>query len=271
MATIAEQLTSLANTKTAIKNAIVAKGVAVADTDPFSAYAGKIGEISGGGTATKFGASVDAFFGDAIDGVLQKPNTPTALNFTGVTEFANSALRYKFRDQESITSIDFGTVKKIGMFALEYAFEANKNLTNINFSSIETIDQSGMKYAFKTCTGLTSVTFSALQTVDQYGLQTAFQDCTNIETVNFSSLHTLAKYALSEAFDRCVKLKSASFPSLVNVDTYSFAEYSFYMPFASCHAMTEIHFRADMQATIETLNGYDSKFGATNATIYFDL
>ena len=49
MATIAEQLTSLANTKTAIKDAIVAKGVAVADTDPFSAYAGKIGQISGGG------------------------------------------------------------------------------------------------------------------------------------------------------------------------------------------------------------------------------
>ena len=48
MATIAEQLTSLANTKTAIKDAIVAKGVAVADTDPFSAYAGKIGQISGG-------------------------------------------------------------------------------------------------------------------------------------------------------------------------------------------------------------------------------
>lgn len=48
MATIAEQLTSLANTKTAIKDAIVAKGVAVADTDPFSAYASKIGAISGG-------------------------------------------------------------------------------------------------------------------------------------------------------------------------------------------------------------------------------
>jgi hypothetical protein len=53
MATIAEQLTSLANTKTAIKNAIVAKGVAVADTDPFSAYAGKIGQISGGGGASE--------------------------------------------------------------------------------------------------------------------------------------------------------------------------------------------------------------------------
>ena len=52
MATIAEQLTSLANTKTAIKDAIVAKGVTVADTDPFSAYPAKIGEIQGGGGTT---------------------------------------------------------------------------------------------------------------------------------------------------------------------------------------------------------------------------
>ena len=54
MATIAEQLTSLANTKAAIKDAIIAKGVAVADTDPFSAYAGKIGQISGGGASTEW-------------------------------------------------------------------------------------------------------------------------------------------------------------------------------------------------------------------------
>lgn len=49
MATIAEQLTSLANTKTAIKEAIVAKGIQVADTDPFSAYPDKIGQIESGG------------------------------------------------------------------------------------------------------------------------------------------------------------------------------------------------------------------------------
>lgn len=49
MATIAEQLTSLANTKTAIKQAIIDKGVQVADDTPFRNYADKIGEISGGG------------------------------------------------------------------------------------------------------------------------------------------------------------------------------------------------------------------------------
>ena len=51
MATISEQLISLANTKAAIKQSIINKGVSVADTDPFSAYPAKIGQISSGGEA----------------------------------------------------------------------------------------------------------------------------------------------------------------------------------------------------------------------------
>ena len=35
--------------------------------------------------------------------------------------------------------------------------------------------------------------------------------------------------------------------------------------------MVYIHFSAKNRETIETLSGYSSKFGATNATIYFDL
>lgn len=47
MGTIAEKLRHLAETKTAIKNAITAKGVSVAESDTFRSYATKIGEIQG--------------------------------------------------------------------------------------------------------------------------------------------------------------------------------------------------------------------------------
>ena len=47
MATIAENLKSIADSKSAIKAAIVAKGVAVSDTDALSTYANKIESISG--------------------------------------------------------------------------------------------------------------------------------------------------------------------------------------------------------------------------------
>ena len=50
MGTIAEKLAYLNNTKTAIKNAIIDKGVTVEDTDTFREYADKIAEISSGGS-----------------------------------------------------------------------------------------------------------------------------------------------------------------------------------------------------------------------------
>lgn len=49
MSTIAEQLAELAQVKADIKAAIIDKGVAVSDSDAFSTYATKIGQISGGG------------------------------------------------------------------------------------------------------------------------------------------------------------------------------------------------------------------------------
>ena len=53
MGTITDKLNKLAETKSAIKTAIVNKGVAVSDTDTFASYADKISSISGGGTPTE--------------------------------------------------------------------------------------------------------------------------------------------------------------------------------------------------------------------------
>ena len=54
MGTITDKLNKLAETKSAIKTAIVNKGVSISDTDTFASYADKIASISGGGsTATE--------------------------------------------------------------------------------------------------------------------------------------------------------------------------------------------------------------------------
>ena len=53
MGTITDKLNKLAETKSAIKTAIINKGVAVSDTDTFASYANKIASIEGGGTATE--------------------------------------------------------------------------------------------------------------------------------------------------------------------------------------------------------------------------
>ena len=54
MGTIAEKLTYLADTKTAIRAAIEDKGITVSDSDTFRSYADKISGISGGGVIYEY-------------------------------------------------------------------------------------------------------------------------------------------------------------------------------------------------------------------------
>ena len=53
MGTITDKLNKLAETKSAIKTAIVNKGVSISDSDTFASYANKIASIEGGGTPTE--------------------------------------------------------------------------------------------------------------------------------------------------------------------------------------------------------------------------
>ena len=137
----------------------------------------------------------------------------------------------------------------------------------LNFVGVKTIIYNGLSYSFYNCTGITSVDLSSLQTIDSGGLHHAFYGCSGITSVDFSSLATVDNGGFAYTFQGCSKLTMISFPSLTSVTPTALGSSMFY----NCTALTEIHFRADMQSTIETLSGYSDKFGATNATIYFDL
>lgn len=96
----------------------------------------------------------------------------------------------------------------------------------------------------------------------------AFGYCSNLKYVIFDKLETITSTGfLGYAFVGCVSLTTMSFPKLINIDNNSAFDYMF----SECTQIEEIHFRADMQTTIEAMDGYSSKFGASNATVYFDL
>ena len=137
--------------------------------------------------------------------------------------------------------------------------------TELNFAGVKRIASYSLAYCFYK-TGITSVDLSSVTTVDGYGLSNAFSGCRSITSVVLSSLQSVGANGLYYAFYECRGLTTISFPSLTSVHTTSFNS-----AFSYCSSLTEIHFRADMQATIETMSGYSSKWGATNATIYFDL
>ena len=89
----------------------------------------------------------------------------------------------------------------------------------------------------------------------------------SVANLFFPELTTIYNYSSSSGngqFNSCGATK-IYMPKLTSMTTYP--QYVF----TSSSTLQEMHFGKENQATIEAIDGYSSKFGATNATIYFDL
>lgn len=223
---------------------------------------------------TKFGATVDTWIGDVDEnGVLQKTTWEGALDFSGVKHLGSATVfPYKFY-QTDVTSVNLGDLESLdSLYCFEYAFSGCKKLESINFDSlIETKSSGAMRYAFSNCDKLKKAMFPSLKKIGGYGLQNTFRDCSFLEETDFSALETIETGGFNATFYNCTALKKMSFPSLTSINANAFGTGTASYPFRGCTGMVEIHFRADMQATVEALAGYANKFGATSSTIYFDL
>ena len=196
----------------------------------------------------------------------------TSIDLSSLQSMKDYGLSSAFRGCTGITtSIDLSSLQSVGVYGLSSAFQDCKGITSVDLSSSQSVDIYGLSSAFQDCKGITSVDLSSLQSVETYGLSSAFRGCKGITSVDLSSLQSVETYGLSSAFQDCKGITSISFPSLTSVYSNSFGNISFTGAFRNCTALTKIHFRADMQATIEAMSQYADKWGANNATIYFDL
>ena len=148
------------------------------------------------------------------------------------------------------------------------AFWGAYYLYGVRFPKLTTIDGmyscNGM---FSGCSALTFIEFPLLYTMDKVSCGHMFSYCTSLTEVTFPSLYEV--YDCQNMFAGCTSLRKISFPALqVNNSPSSRA---FQSIFDGCTALQEIHFRSDMQTQIPQWQDYSNKFGAPNATIYFDL
>ena len=224
---------------------------------------------------TKFGINVDTFLGDVDEnGVYQIPTEPFTLDLSSIKSLPYYGLYYKFCRTSVSGTLTIGLEDDLSSDSAMYnCFYNCTGLTSINLSSLTTVSgNNALQYCFYNCTGLTSVNLSSLTTVSgKSALQSCFDGCAGLTSVDLSSLTTVSGGALQSCFYNCASLSTISFPALTSVVNNSFGSASYNYIFNRCTALTEIHFRADMQATIEAMTGYANKWGATNATIYFDL
>lgn len=219
----------------------------------------------------RFGATVDTWIGNLDEnGVLSKPTTPTALDFDGVTEVAAEGLFYTFNNNAGISTVKFDSLVVVRNSGLMYCFNKCQSLTEASFDSLTTIEEDGCYGIFYLCPNLASVNLRSLTTIGNSGLYYAFRE-TSITTINFESLESVSERGLQAAFYNTKTLTSVYFPKLTSFEQYCFGNSSANYTFSYCTALTEIHFKSDAQTSVENLVGYPNKFGATNATIYFDL
>lgn len=234
---------------------------------------------------TKFGVTIDDWLGDVDENgnyVPPQHDEVITLDFSSIKTIPEYSMRQALISFEGKCFLDFSgleTIQKDGMewFASAGSIHgAQSQIVGVNFSSLKRIESSGMYGFLYAQAGWldanTVLDFNSLEYIGYSGMWNAFRGGHPIIGVLFNNLKEIGSQGLYGTFDGCSKLQTISFPSLISVQTNSFGTTSVNtQTFRQCTALTEIHFRADMQAAIEATNGYSNKWGATNATIYFDL
>jgi len=260
--------TNIANTYTAAQS----KGATMPQTQNSDNLVTCVQSITtGGGGGTQFGLTAEQVLGTVdSEGNLTMPTLPS-ITFTGIKSIPSNGFYCKFykRNFEAGASVSFPDLTSVYYNGMYYCFYVCSALTSVDLSALTTVGSNGLSDCFSGCTSLTSVDLSALTTVD--GMQSCFSSCTSLTSVDLSALTTVGSNGLSGCFSGCTSLTSISFHALTDVQTNSFGSGLYNYCFSGCTALTEIHFRADAQTAIEGMTGYADKWGATNATIYFDL
>lgn len=188
--------------------------------------------------------------------------------FNNITKIGYGALVDEFSRRDIITgTLTFPNLKEVEEMGMYYAFESCYNLTgSLIFPELISVGKSGFSRAFM-YTGLTSVSFPKLTHIGESGFERAFYD-SSLQSIELPSLQSISNYGLGEFISE-TSVQTIKFPSLISATNQSFGRWG--DAFKYCDDLREIHFRADARSVIENIEGYNEKFGATNATIYFDL
>lgn len=164
-----------------------------------------------------------------------------SINYPNVITVGNRAF-----EKNNFTAAIFPMATSVG----GYCFSSCKNLDTVVLASATTVGPG----AFENCSALIDISLPKV-IILRNGM---FYKCTNLLNVSCSNVEEIE----DNAFNGCDALLELSFPSAVTIADNAFA---------GCKRLGKIHFSGRNESVIKLLNGYPSNFGATNATVYFDL
>lgn len=226
MGTIAEKLTYLEGTKSAIKDAIIAKGVEVTDTDTFRSYAEKIESIEAGGSCesqskeiniTDNGTRVvtpdEGYLLDQVtvttNVTTSKPELPNGISFYDSTWTTFDTDPYDWSQVYSGTNMFFGcnqlqTLTGTGIENSYFLDMYSMFSQCSNLTSLPTLQgkPSTIAYLFSNCSKLNEVDLSKVDFSETVDISNAFQECKewvqNIDLSNSEVIVATGAYRGSE-------------------------------------------------------------------------
>ena len=198
MGTITDKLNKLAETKSAIKTAIVNKGVAVSDSDTFASYANKIASISGGGSAHEFDFTVLGYDEEECREANEIANIMIASGYT--VEDINKSIDYSVKlytgsingyiSSNNIQSY-FHPKKSVNSYATDFRC---KYIPKVSYSN----NPSSTDSLIKIGTPLNLDTLSSFSFGNYYSLI----DIPQLDTSNFTSFSGMFSNCISLNVDR---------------------------------------------------------------------
>lgn len=189
--------------------------------------------------------------------------------FDKLVKIGPSGMAYCFQNIRNDFSVSFPSLVEVGTYGLNYCL-SQTYVKSVSFPKLKTVSDSGLSYFLSHSTKIVEASFPLLESIGVYGFQSALTGCSNFASISFPALKSISANAFVNCFVGTV-ISSISFPALESVASSSFGESTYNYAFRSITTLTEIHFPAAIQSQIESMTGYDTKWGATNATIYFDL
>jgi hypothetical protein len=197
----------------------------------------------------------------------------TTVSFANLKNaYGTDSFAYAFQNRSNITILNFPNLEALdGTRVFFFTFENCTSLQTVTFPKLNKVRGSDtIENIFRGCTSLTSVSFPALVTIESTSTRCAnspFYDCSSLQSVSLPVLQSLKGTNTIRKFLQNTPVTTISFPSLTTCEKASLTD-----AFADS-SLTEAHFPASMQATIEACTNYSTNFGrgAGNMTIYFDL
>ena len=289
MGTIAEKLTYLEGTKSAIKDAIIAKGVEVTDTDTFRSYAEKIESIEAGGSCESQSKEINITDNGTIvvtpdEGYLLdqvtvntnittgKPVLPNGISFDGSTWTTFDTDPYDWSQIYSGTEM-FASCTKLQTLTgtgIENVYFLDLFETFLNCNSLTEIPKlygrpTTISGLFDSCRNLDEVDLSGLDWSDLADISYAFRSCKEwVQNIDFRN----SPIRMAESAYRgssITQLPLINYALLENVDYMFMSTYltsanldfqrviSASQLFYKCYALEEVHFNG--MKFNESLNG----------------